>query len=442
MDADVVVLGAGFAGVAAARNLQEAGTRVVILEARDRIGGRTWYREMPGAGVSAEYGGMFFSRATQPHLAARDRAIRHRRDTARRARAGGVDPWRRAPRRHGGDRADPVVARVLPADDRARDDRQGVRGRRAGGARRAGHHVGGLGGCPRRRSRGRRLPAGLPRCDGRVLDRPHVGAAAPVGHGRARLHAGGRLRRHGRAVHGRHEEPDRRDGGRSRRAPRNRSDARGRRRRRRLGDHPGWLRDPGRRRDRGPAAQRVGRCGLRSALGGAETAGRDAAAPGRGLEGARGGVRRARQLPGRGLGHADQRGVHHEGGGRQPAVHGLLGPGSRGSLGPRRRRGRGERPPAAGNGRCDRRARLGRRPILERCVVGGPSHLVQRWHVRGVARARGPLGLRRVGYRRRGCGMDRRRDLQAASPPRRITPGSHSRPRSAAVSRSRRRPAG
>jgi len=69
MDADVVVLGAGFAGVTAARNLQEGGTRVVLLEARDRIGGRTWYREMPGAGVSAEYGGMFFSRATQPHLA-------------------------------------------------------------------------------------------------------------------------------------------------------------------------------------------------------------------------------------------------------------------------------------------------------------------------------------------------------------------------------------
>jgi monoamine oxidase len=70
MDADVVVLGAGFAGVTAARNLQEAGIRVVLLEARDRIGGRTWYREMPDAGVSVEYGGMFFSRATQPHLAA------------------------------------------------------------------------------------------------------------------------------------------------------------------------------------------------------------------------------------------------------------------------------------------------------------------------------------------------------------------------------------
>jgi monoamine oxidase len=70
MDADVVVLGAGFAGVAAARDLSAMGRRVVVLEARDRIGGRTWYREMPGTGVSVEYGGMFFSRATQPHLAA------------------------------------------------------------------------------------------------------------------------------------------------------------------------------------------------------------------------------------------------------------------------------------------------------------------------------------------------------------------------------------
>jgi monoamine oxidase len=69
MDADVLVLGAGFAGVAAARQLAEAGTRVVVLEARNRIGGRTWYKEMPGAGVGVEYGGMFFSRETQPHLA-------------------------------------------------------------------------------------------------------------------------------------------------------------------------------------------------------------------------------------------------------------------------------------------------------------------------------------------------------------------------------------
>ncbi len=70
MDADIVVIGAGFAGIAAARDLQEAGRRVIVLEARDRIGGRTWYREIPETGVWAEYGGMFFSRATQPYLAA------------------------------------------------------------------------------------------------------------------------------------------------------------------------------------------------------------------------------------------------------------------------------------------------------------------------------------------------------------------------------------
>ena len=70
MDTDVIVVGAGFAGVSAARDLQDAGVRCVVLEARDRLGGRTWYREIPGTGLHAEYGGMFFSRATQPHLAA------------------------------------------------------------------------------------------------------------------------------------------------------------------------------------------------------------------------------------------------------------------------------------------------------------------------------------------------------------------------------------
>ena len=70
MDADVVVIGAGFAGVTAARDLAQTGHRVVVLEARDRIGGRTWYRQIPGTDVWAEYGGMFISRETQPSLAA------------------------------------------------------------------------------------------------------------------------------------------------------------------------------------------------------------------------------------------------------------------------------------------------------------------------------------------------------------------------------------
>ena len=39
---DVIVVGAGVAGLAAARLLRDAGRTVVVLEARDRVGGRVW----------------------------------------------------------------------------------------------------------------------------------------------------------------------------------------------------------------------------------------------------------------------------------------------------------------------------------------------------------------------------------------------------------------
>ncbi|SDW81893.1 Monoamine oxidase [Saccharopolyspora shandongensis] len=54
---DVVVIGAGFAGLTAARELREAGKDVLVLEARDRIGGSTWYQPEGFDGFGLEMGG-------------------------------------------------------------------------------------------------------------------------------------------------------------------------------------------------------------------------------------------------------------------------------------------------------------------------------------------------------------------------------------------------
>ncbi|MFD5858800.1 flavin monoamine oxidase family protein [Streptomyces chartreusis] len=66
-DWDVVVIGAGFAGITAARELRARGKRVLVLEARDRIGGRTWTDTYGGRLI--ERGGTWVE-PTQPYLGA------------------------------------------------------------------------------------------------------------------------------------------------------------------------------------------------------------------------------------------------------------------------------------------------------------------------------------------------------------------------------------
>ena len=56
--ADVIVVGAGFAGLTAARQVVKAGKSVLVVEARDRVGGRVWNHDLPGGKIS-ERGGTF-----------------------------------------------------------------------------------------------------------------------------------------------------------------------------------------------------------------------------------------------------------------------------------------------------------------------------------------------------------------------------------------------
>lgn len=69
MTYDVLVVGAGFGGFVAARDLTDRGYSVVVLEGGTRIGGRTYARpfkeqEPP----TVELGGSWINRALQPNI--------------------------------------------------------------------------------------------------------------------------------------------------------------------------------------------------------------------------------------------------------------------------------------------------------------------------------------------------------------------------------------
>jgi len=54
-----IIIGAGAAGLAAARDLSRAGRKVLVLEARDRIGGRVYTHRDPESPVPNELGAEF-----------------------------------------------------------------------------------------------------------------------------------------------------------------------------------------------------------------------------------------------------------------------------------------------------------------------------------------------------------------------------------------------
>jgi len=60
LESDVCIVGAGYAGLAAARRLSQAGLSVAVLEARDRVGGRIWTYELPD-GTAIDRGGAWLA---------------------------------------------------------------------------------------------------------------------------------------------------------------------------------------------------------------------------------------------------------------------------------------------------------------------------------------------------------------------------------------------
>lgn len=69
-DYDAIVIGAGFAGALAARDISLTGASVLHLEARDRIGGRTWYKKFADTEREVEFGGTWVAPEYQPHVKA------------------------------------------------------------------------------------------------------------------------------------------------------------------------------------------------------------------------------------------------------------------------------------------------------------------------------------------------------------------------------------
>ncbi|KIW88562.1 uncharacterized protein Z519_10608 [Cladophialophora bantiana CBS 173.52] len=67
---DVIVIGAGLAGLAAARDVVNAGYSVLLFEARDRVGGRTWSQPPPDGKGVIDLGAAWINDTNQSRMAA------------------------------------------------------------------------------------------------------------------------------------------------------------------------------------------------------------------------------------------------------------------------------------------------------------------------------------------------------------------------------------
>jgi monoamine oxidase len=70
VDYEAIVIGGGFGGMTAARDLHDAGRSVLVLEARDRLGGRTWHKPFAGSEKTIEFGGTWVAPRWQPNIGA------------------------------------------------------------------------------------------------------------------------------------------------------------------------------------------------------------------------------------------------------------------------------------------------------------------------------------------------------------------------------------
>ncbi|OAA60329.1 Amine oxidase [Niveomyces insectorum RCEF 264] len=67
-DFDVIVVGAGLSGLQTAYDLQKAGLRTIVLEARDRVGGKTWTVPTANGKGSIDLGGAWINDTNQSKM--------------------------------------------------------------------------------------------------------------------------------------------------------------------------------------------------------------------------------------------------------------------------------------------------------------------------------------------------------------------------------------